>query len=139
MPDGATEINTTTVVRPAQLIEAYIQLRDKKREVEARHKAELKPYNDMLEKLEAHLMEELDRLGISSMKSQAGTVFKVVRTSATVGDWGQALDYIRTHGLWEILEARVSKTGVLAVIEERREPVPGVVVTRSAGLNVRRA
>jgi hypothetical protein len=121
------------------MISKYIQLRDRKREMEQRHKDELRPYTDMMLQLEGRLLAELDRAGVNSMKAPGGTVYRAVRTSATVQDWDRVFAFIRRHELWELLEARVSKTAALAVIEERGEPIPGIAIARAATLNVRRA
>lgn len=134
--DGDT---IATVVTTAQMITKYIQLRDRKREIEQRHKDELKPYTDMMLQLEARLLAELDRAGVTSMKAKGGTVYRAVRTSVTVQDWDRVFSFIRAHELWELLESRVSKAAALAVIEERGEPIPGIALAQAATLNVRRA
>ena len=134
--DGDT---IATVVTAAQMIKKYIQLRDRKSEIEQQHKDELAPYNNMMLQLEGRLLAELDRAGVTSMKGPEGTVYRVVRTSVTVQDWDRAFTFIQAHELWELLEARVSKTAALAVIEERGEPIPGIAIAQAAALNVRRA
>src|SRR5262245_34315508 len=53
-------------------INQYVQVRDKKKEIEARHKEELKPYNDIIEKLETVLLDEFNRVGANSVKTDAG-------------------------------------------------------------------
>jgi hypothetical protein len=121
------------------MIEKYIALRDKIHNIKEDHKKQLAPYTDALAKLEGFLLIELDRAGVDSMKAEAGTVYKSTATSVTVQDWVDTLEFIREHRLWDLLEARVSKTAALAVIEERKAPIPGVQVSQAVSLHVRRS
>ena len=74
-----------------------------------------------------------------------------------VEKWSETLEWIKTHGAWDLLEARVSKTAVDAVMQDlaarcggsgccwgvQVQPqdliVPGVKISKEQGLNVRRA
>jgi hypothetical protein len=136
MPDGTT---TTHIPTPSTLIEKYIQLRDKIKAVKDAQKKQLEPYNAALARLEGLLLIALDQAGVENMRAKSGTVYKAAVTSATVRDWTLTLAYIREHELWELLERRVSKIAVAAVMEERAEDVPGVEVTQVTALHVRRA
>src|SRR3954463_12947993 len=139
--------NTTTVVAspapptltPERAIELYIALRDRKTAMEEAHKAATKPVTDAMARLEATLLAHLDQAGVEHMGAKAGTAYKTVRTSCTVSAWSATLDYIRDNELWELLEARVSKTVALAIMEETKQPIPGVAVRRELAVNVRRA
>jgi hypothetical protein len=135
MPDG-TSIN---MAQPAQLIEKYIQLRDKIKEIKDLHKKQLEPYGQALARLEALLLTALDTAGVENMRARSGTVYKAVSTSVTVQDWPIALGFIQETGLWDLLEARVSKTAAVQTIEELGRPIPGVAVAQAVTLHVRRA
>lgn len=135
MPDGST----TVVMSAADMIAKYIQLRDKKKEIEDKHKEELRPYNNLIEKLDGMLMHELERAGVDNMKCDAGTVFKSTSTSVGVQHWPETLKYIQENEAWDLLEARVSKTAAKAIIEETGQPIPGVSVSEAIVLRVRRS
>jgi hypothetical protein len=143
MPDGTTTSGETPFrpnpLPPSQLIEKYIQLRDKIKQVKDAQKQQLEPYNAALARLESLLLSALHDSGVENMRAKSGTVYKAVQTSATVRDWNLTLDYIRANELWELLDRRVSKVAVAAVIEERCEDIPGVEVTQAVALHVRRA
>lgn len=134
-PPAPTRPNMTT----AQLVEKFILLRDKKAEIEKRHKTELAPFNLIMGQFEAFMLDDLNQIGGESLKTEHGTIYKSTRTSATVKDWPATFEYIRSNDLWDMLEHRVSKTAVLADIEEKGAPVPGVNVTQDITLNIRRA
>lgn len=128
-----------TKLSPDALIENYVRVRDKKREVETKHKAELAPFNDMLERIEGWMLEALNNAGLSSMKSPHGTAYKSIRTSAKVVDWIETLNFIRETSAWDLLEARVSKLVAEQIMKETGAPIPGVETSRETVVNVRRA
>lgn len=121
-----------------QLVEKYILLRDRKEAIAKRHKAELEPYGSALEKIEAVLLTHLNNAKIEAMRASSGTAYKTVRTSAKVTAWSKTLDYIREKELWELLEARVSKVAVEAIVAETQAGIPGVEIVRETCVQVRR-
>lgn len=123
----------------AEMIEKYIALRSRKREIENVHKAQLAPFNEALTKLGGLILLELDKNKVNSMRSDSGTVFKALETSVTVKDWPATLGYIQANEAWELLEARVSKTAALATLEETERPIPGVHITQENVLRVRKS
>lgn len=125
-------------MNPADMIANFIKLRDRIAEMEKQHEEKLKPFKELRNRLEGMILDHLNQSGLDNIKSDAGTAFRSVLTSAKVDDWGVALDYIRSYELWDLLEARVNKTAVLSIIEETGRTIPGVTVGQIARLNVRR-
>jgi hypothetical protein len=121
------------------MIDKYVRLRDKVKEIKARHTEELAPYGDAMNVLEGWMLEAMNQAGLKSMKSVHGTAYKSLRTSTKVVDWTEALRYIRENEAWDLLEARVSKSAAAVVVEETGAPIPGVETTSEITVNVRRA
>lgn len=122
---------------PGELIKNYLQLRRKVEEIKERHKDELSPFTNVMEMIEAKLLDHLNTTGADNLKAPAGTAYKSTSTSVTVSDWAQTLAFIRKHDLWDLLEARVAKTAALETIEERKAPIPGVKIDQAIVLRVR--
>lgn len=143
MPDTTQSMLTIAVDNPQmtvdKLIQDYVALRDKKKLIQDRHAQELAPFNAMMSRVEAYLLESLNRAGVESMRGQHGTAYKSVRTSAVVREWGETLPYILDHRLYHLLEARVAKNAAFDVIRETGEPIPGVETSSEVCVNVRRA
>lgn len=128
------------VLTPVQLIASYLRLRDKKKEIDDAHKAKMKPVDEMMGRIETMLLAHLNDAGADNLTSKGiGTAYKVTKTNVTVNGWSQTLGYIRDKEAWELLEARVSKTAAVAIIEETGADIPGVVVQQTLGVNIRRA
>lgn len=130
---------TLPAMTPERAIENYLKLREKRDAIKDAHKDQLKPYNEVLTQLEGYLLGVLNTAGVQNMKSKTGTVYKSVDTSVTCNAWSKTLDWIREHEAWEMLEARVSKTAVMAHQEEVGEIPPGVSVRQEIKVHVRKA
>lgn len=135
----APPVSTKPAMSPATMVDKFIALRDKKAELAKKHAEELAPYNLALGTLEAWMLNTLNETGLKAMRAGAGTFYTTTRTSAKVETWGDVLAYIRENEAWELLEARVSKTAVEAIMEDTQTNIPGVTVSRELVLNVRRA
>src|SRR6476469_5383457 len=128
MPDGTTVVNQLTA---AQMVEQYIKLRDKKDELKKKHAEQLAKFTEVMGQLEGQLMLEFERAGVDSMSCEAGTAYTSTTTSATVKHWSETLKYIQENEAWDLLEARVSKTAAVAIVEESGQPIPGVNITQA--------
>lgn len=123
-----------------EIAEKTLKVRDKIAEIKERHKNELAPYNEALERMENLLLAQLNQLGASSIKTAHGTVYKSSRTSSPVADWPLFLDYIRKHEEWDLLERRASKSAVeqFKSLHEDELP-PGVDWREEITVNIRRS
>lgn len=135
---------TPTRTRPAHLstdraVEKYLELRNKIADLKKQQAQELAPYTAALAAVGGWLLDDLNQAHVEAMRASAGTFYKTLRVSAKVVNWSETLDYIRDNQAWDLLEARVSKLAVQAVMEDTQAPVPGVAVTSEIMLNVRTA
>lgn len=121
------------------MTQRYLALRRRKEQLQEVHKKALHPFNEMLATLANMILAELQEAGVTSMSSPDGTVYQSTETSVTVKDWAATLSYIQANQAWDLLEARVSKTATLSIMEETEEPVPGVNVSQETVLRVRRS
>ena len=67
-------------------VKQYVQLRDFKAAAKKEFDEKMKRVNDALKKLDAEFLEYLNDSESNSVNSDAGTVYKISRTSATVKD-----------------------------------------------------
>ena len=124
---------------PAEMTRRYLQLRARIKQIEDKHKEELAPFLDVKFQLETALLDYLNQTGLDSTKSPEGTAFKSTVTSVTVKDWPRTLKFIQDNALWDLLEARVSKSAALEVIADNGRAIPGVEITQATVLRVRTA
>ena len=128
-----------------QLTAKYIELRDRKSALEKELEAKKAEITKMMDAIEERLKAVMHETGTKSLKTDHGTAYIAYRESATVADWDILLDYIVKNENWDLLERRVSKTGVKNIMEEDRHgnytnpPPPGVNFVRFETINVRRS
>ena len=138
-PSTATPAPAAPVtMTPDKMVEVYIALRDRVAEIKERHKEELARPTLAMAKLEGMMLDLLNTSNLQSMSARAGTFYKTTMTSCSVTEWHKTLDWIREHDVWELLEARVSKTAAASILKETGESPPGVHITTSYDVNVRR-
>lgn len=123
---------------PAELITGYLQLRDKKREMERLHKEALAPFNETLSKIEMALAQAMEETGLDNLPGGGGTAYRSTRTSVTVDNWDAFMMWVMEHGHWHLLERRASKTAVEEVLAETDELPPGISMTREYVVQVRK-
>lgn len=132
-------VTTRPSMTPDTMIEKYVKLRDRKNELEEKHKQELAPFKQLMDELEGWLLEALNAADLQSMRSPHGTAYKSIRTSATVRERQAFLDYVIANQAWDLIESRCNKTTAFGIIEETKQPIPGVDTTSEVVVNVRRA
>jgi hypothetical protein len=122
-----------------QLVETYVKLRDAKKVADDAHKQKMAKVNEALSKLEGKLLTELNASGAESIRTNAGTAFKSTKTSATVADWDATLQFVLEHGMYNMLEKRVSKQAVEEFKAEHNDLPPGVTWREELTISVRRS
>ncbi len=121
------------------LILKYVNLRYQKSQLQDRHKEELAPFNNALAGIESVFMAEMDKQDVDSVSARGvGTIYRSIRSSATVVDFDLLKAFVLEHDAWELLQARVSVPAVETYLEDTGELPPGVNVTRIMKINVRK-
>lgn len=133
-PLAAPEVTVTI----AQLVHQYRRLRDKKKEIEARHKSELGPFNEAMGKIEMVVLDHLNRTGVESARTDDGTAYKVTRRSYAIDDPGALRDYVEAHGLTDLYENRLSSTAIEDMLARGLPLPPGIRVSSSVYVNIKK-
>ncbi len=121
-----------------QVVGTYMKLRRKKEAVEQQVKDEVADIKAKMTKLESWLMQKADEDGVTSFKTAAGTAFITTTDFANVADWDAVLNFIKENEAFDMLEKRVSKSAVKALLDETGEVPPGITYGTKIGINVRK-
>jgi hypothetical protein len=120
-------------------VDQYVRLRDKITEMKERHKAELAPYNEALEKLNALLLSHLNEIEGESVRTEAGTVYRTEKKSASLADADAFMRFVIGTGSWDLLDRKANVTAVADFIEENDgHTPPGVNFSSTLIVGVRR-
>ena len=119
-------------------VAAYMKLRSQKEKIEADVKEDLSTIKAKMDKLEAWLKVEMDKQGLTSVKSKYGTAFLTTTDYANVEKWDAVLDFIKQNSAYDLLEKRVSKIAVRGYIEQYKAVPPGVTYGTKLEVNIRK-
>lgn len=121
-----------------QAIATYISLRDEKKTIQDRHKEELAPINEKMQKIENALLKRLHEDGAKNIATDVGTVYISNVTKARVEDWQEFKEYALEHDLFDMMEHRVSKAAVEEFIEANGEVPPGLAISTETFARIKR-
>jgi len=128
-----------TTKTPAELVEAYIKLRDKKEAAQAEFKKSLEATNQVMSMLESVLLQKLEEMGIDSLTAKGvGTVYRNTQDSATVQDRKEFREWVEATGNWDAVDLRANKVAVREMLNAG-EVIPGVKFTSTHTVGIRRA
>jgi len=72
----------------SRYVKAYRDLRDKKGALDAAYKTKMAPLDEMMDKIENHLLALANEQGVQSFATEHGTAYKHTATYCKVEDWG---------------------------------------------------
>lgn len=121
------------------LVEQYIKVRDRIEALKAKHKAELEPFEAVLEKIEGVMLEHFQTTGQESAKTAAGTAYRQKQTSATVADRPAFMQWLQDTNRWDCADVRAGKTAITEYIDEHEAPPPGINYSARYKVNFRRS
>lgn len=104
----------------------YVKLRDTIKAKEAEFKERIRPYKETLEALNSVLLNHLNAIGGNSVNTDAGTVYKTEKTSASLSDPAAFMEYVITNQEFDLLDRKANVTAVEAYIAEHGVQPPGV-------------
>ena len=124
----------------SEAVTLYIQLRDKKAQMKSDFDASVAPITEKMDKLEAKLLDVFNKTGMDSVKTEHGTAYTAVRTTASVADREAFMDFVKANEEWSLLEVRASKTAVEQFCESNDNALPpGVNMRSERVVNIRRS
>lgn len=128
-------------MKASELVEKYIQLRDRKSAMKKEYEEKVQKLDLALDKIEGVLLGTFTTAGIDSIKTPFGTAYTAVRTSASVADRDTYFDWVFADPEQRkvFLEARANKTAVEQFKEVHGELPPGLNWREERVVNIRRS
>jgi hypothetical protein len=123
----------------AKRIGQFVKLRDKIGEIKKQQKDSLKPYNETLEQLNGVLLAHLNSVNGNSVSTDAGTVYKSEKKSASLADPEAFRKFVIENQLFDLIDWKANVTAVEDYIKEKEMAPPGVNFSSVTVAGVRRA
>ena len=124
----------------SEAVTLYIQLRDKKAQMKSDFDASVAPITEKMDKLEAKLLDVFNKTGMDSVRTEHGTAYTAVRTTASIADREAFMEFVKANEEWSLLEVRASKTAIEQFRDSNdNELPPGVNIRSERVVNIRRS
>lgn len=119
-------------MQTGELIKRYMEFRAKKEEIEEEIKKKLEPIQTKMQMIEAALQKIMIEQGLKNLKSEYGTAYLSIVTSAKVVDRQALIDYVKSTDRWDVIDIRANKTAI-----KEEENLPGVEVVKTLQTRIR--
>ena len=107
-----------------KLTRIYIKMRDKKSEVSQELEEKVAKIEADMKAVKTAILQHMKDIGAESLRTEAGTVYRTVRTMYATSDWESMHKFILEHGVPELLEKRIQQTNMKAFLEDNPDLLP---------------
>jgi hemerythrin-like domain-containing protein len=107
-----------------KLTRVYIKMRDKKAELTQQLEAEVAKVENGMKAVKTAILDHMKAIGAESLRTEAGVVYRTVRTVYSTNDWESMNKFILEHGVPDLLEKRLHQTNMKAFLEENPDVLP---------------
>jgi hypothetical protein len=126
-------------IQADRLASAYIKMRDKRSELQKAFDEEDRKIEAQMEMVAEELLKLCKSIGADSIKTQAGLVFRSVRTTYETTDWDSMYSFIKEHDIPQVLFKRISSTNMKQFLDENPNLMPvGLNINNKYTVTVRR-
>lgn len=121
------------------VIAEFVKLRDERSALKAEYEARDRELREQMDTREAWLLEQINTLGVDSIKGGAGTAYVTTQTRSSCSDWPLYWEWIKTNNRFDCLEKRVSQKPIKDMIENGDDLPPGINTFTERVVTVRRS
>jgi len=107
-----------------KLTRVYIKMREKKAEISQELEAKMSDMEEKMKTVKTAILDHMKELGAESLRTDAGTVYRTVRTTYSTNDWDSMNKFILEHSVPELLEKRLHQTNMKVFLEEHPDVLP---------------
>ena len=123
-----------------RIVASFLRLREEKSAMAKQFDAILDGYDEKMIRLQAHLLDQMNKQNLKGLRTEFGTVTKEEDIIPTANDWDALYSWIAETNSFEALERRVKKTFVKEYMEINKGAIPpGVTVLRSYKATIKKA
>lgn len=123
----------------SELVGMYIGLRAEKDKLYNAYKDSTADIDKKLDKMEAKILEVMQKVGMEAIRTENGTVFSSTKVSSSVADKEAFLDFVRKNDLWQLVDMRPLKAGIKEYREVNDDIPPGINWREERVVQFRRA
>lgn len=107
-----------------KLTRVYIKMRDKKAELTKELDDKIAQVDDQMRMVKTAILDHMKEIGAESLRTEAGIVYRTVKTKYATSDWESMNKFILEHGVPELLTKSLNQTNMKAFLEEHPDLLP---------------
>jgi len=111
------------VVPLDKLAKIYRKMRDRISELTREYDNEVETIKAQQAEIATAMKEQMQALGVTSVRTDQGTVVLSVKTRFSTSDWDSFKSFVTEHDALDLFEKRIAQTNMKQFLEEN----PGVV------------
>ena len=119
-----TEEVTKAGVPIEKLTRIYIKMRTKRAELTQELDSKIAKIDDEMRMVKTAVLDHMKELGIESLRTDAGIVYRTVKTKYATSDWESMNKFILEHGVPELLVKAINQSNMAAFLEEHPDLLP---------------
>lgn len=122
------EAPTEVTVPMDKLAKVYRRMQSRVQELTTQYESEIEDIKRQQDVVKIALKDQMLKLGVSSVRTDQGTVVLSTKTRYNTQDWDSFKEFIKEHDALDLLEKRIAQTNMATFLSENPSLVP-------AGLN----
>ena len=107
-----------------RLTRVYIKMRDKKAEVTKELNEKIAKLDQDMQTVKTAVLDYMKETGVESLRTEAGIVYRTVKTKYATSDWESMNKFILEHGVPELLVKAINQSNMAAFLEEHPDLLP---------------
>ena len=124
-----------------ELVKVYLTIRDAKSKLYNEYQLKSGQLEEELKQIEVVLLDECDKVGAESVRTNVGTVTRTIKENYTCGNWDEFKQFILQEGALELLSQKIHQSNFKEFManHEGEGLPPGISSIREYRATVRRA
>lgn len=122
-----------------KLVSTYVRIRDARDEIRREYQTKDEELKEKMDRIQGALLTLYKEKGVDSLRTEAGTATRMVKTRYTAPDWQAFSDFVKENNAIDLLERRISQTNFKQFVEDHPDAVVPVRADSEYTIRVTRA
>jgi len=118
------EAPTDVTVPMDKLAKVYRRMQSRIQELTTQYESEIEDIKRQQDVVKIALKDQMLKLGVSSVRTDQGTVVLSTKTRYNTQDWDSFKEFIKEHDALDLLEKRIAQTNMATFLEDNPGLVP---------------
>jgi len=133
------EAPTDVTVPMDKLAKVYSKMQSRVQELTQEFETQIEEIKRQQDVVKIALKDQMLKLGVSSVRTDQGTVVLSTKTRYNTQDWDSFKEFIKEHDALDLLEKRIAQTNMATFLSENPRLVPaGLNSTTEYAISVRK-